>query len=76
MLKNLNNIPDADQNKLLPKQSENLLADPVNSAGLITFEATSPVPSTLMPNASAVDNQSASAENPPKQLQTTIRMMI
>ena len=55
---------------MLPKQSVNQLPNPVNSAGLITFDTASPVPSPLMPNASAVDNQNVSAKNHPKELRT------
>ena len=58
----IENAPDTDRNKLLPKQSVNLLPDAINSAGLTTFDTTSPVPSSLMPNASALDKQNASKE--------------
>ena len=58
----IENAPDTDRNKLLPKQSVNLLPDAINSAGLTTFDTTSPVPSSLMSNASALDKQNASME--------------
>ena len=47
MPKNLVRIPDTNLNKLFPKQ----FLDSVNYARLITFDATSPVSPTLMPNA-------------------------
>ena len=58
MPKNIHNIPDTDRNILL---------DPVNSAGLITFDSASPLPWPMIPKVSTVNNQITTAEDHPNE---------